>query len=644
MSRKLVNKIFIWLFIVLCVIPGLGMLIFGESGALSNEIQTPKPELRNADGSFNLNVLQDISDYIADRFVLRPQFITAWAKLNSTFLHTSTEDQVLLGNNGWLYYNDSLDDYMGKGLSEEELELAAKRLAEIQKAVESKGMRFVFTIAPNKNSLYPENMPAYIANAHENSNAARLETYLDKYGVNYANLFKLFDREDVMYYATDSHWNAEGAAHAADYILKSVGIDTEYSYGPFSIDGIHTGDLYEMLYPAARGSESQVVYSGEMKHWCLNDTNNGNAMRIEAVNPEKKGNLFCWRDSFGIELYPYLAESFGYSEFSRKSAYNLEDLADNDYDVVIIELVERNIGDLLKTSADEDRQSTSVGHNSASTAELYITAKALEGEQVSRLYEAVGEPERYDYAPSCMGSGEDGELHYNGFVVYTYRTEAYEEIIDVESESHRPEYTAPSLSYSNEKPDVQLIDDCFYFVGPELHCVDENGEEVKDGSAFGLDFDSEGAETCGDPELDAYVRQVISEQTDPDTMSREEMLKILYRYVVKNFTYRRRNLYDFGATGWVNDEAYTMFTTGKGNCYSFASAFCLLARGIGYDAEAYSGTMGPNRRPHAWVEIEFDGEPHIFDAEDDWTSGIHNEIHKYDITPEEAERYKYIHA
>ena len=49
-------------------------------------------------------------------------------------------------------------------------------------------------------------------------------------------------------------------------------------------------------------------------------------------------------------------------------------------------------------------------------------AKALEGEGVEALLEAVGEPvSREDYAPSCLGDGEDGLWHYADFDVYTYR-------------------------------------------------------------------------------------------------------------------------------------------------------------------------------------------------------------------------------
>ena len=52
---------------------------------------------------------------------------------------------------------------------------------------------------------------------------------------------------------------------------------------------------------------------------------------------------------------------------------------------------------------------------------LLETAKTFEGADVNELIAAIGEPESSDYAPSCLGEGEDGNLYYEGFTVYTYR-------------------------------------------------------------------------------------------------------------------------------------------------------------------------------------------------------------------------------
>ena len=62
----------------------------------------------------------------------------------------------------------------------------------------------------------------------------------------------------------------------------------------------------------------------------------------------------------------------------------------------------------------------------------YEQAKALIDSPVDKLYSAIGYPVDTMYASSCLGEGEDGELYYDGFTVYTYReNEDNETIYDV---------------------------------------------------------------------------------------------------------------------------------------------------------------------------------------------------------------------
>ena len=58
-------------------------------------------------------------------------------------------------------------------------------------------------------------------------------------------------------------------------------------------------------------------------------------------------------------------------------------------------------------------------------------AQAFIGQSVSSLIAAIGQPLSRSYAPSCLGDGEDGELIYNGFTVYTYREGDTETVLDV---------------------------------------------------------------------------------------------------------------------------------------------------------------------------------------------------------------------
>ena len=341
MKKNFYSVLYLTLALLMCLIPSLGMLVFGESAAAANEILAERPQWNTPEGGLNRHVLNDVTDYLADRFALRQEMVTLWARLNSALLGSSTEDQVVLGRDGWLYYAPTLADYTGSSLEDAELESIARHLAAIRQEAESRGAQFLFTVAPNKNSLHPEAMPAAYPNRHEAGNMARLLPYLEAYGIPYVDLFD----PAIPYYRTDSHWTAQGAAMAADRLLAAAGRESAYTQGGFRAgETQHLGDLYEMLYPAGKGAEPEVLYTGTLRFEHLNAARGGNALSIRTEG-SGDGSLYCWRDSFGIALYPYLADAFHSAAFSRSTDYTLPE---GDYDLVILEIVERNLPTLIQ--------------------------------------------------------------------------------------------------------------------------------------------------------------------------------------------------------------------------------------------------------------------------------------------------------
>ena len=373
MKNSLSDTIYIVLCLAVLLIPLGGMLIFGEAQPAANEVLASRPALRTADGGFNTEVLSDTQDYIADRFFLPQECATAWAGLNAALLRTSVEEKVILGSDGWLYYGETAGDYMGLGLSDAQLTAAARNLALMQEYVRGRGAQFVFTIAPNKNSIYPEHMPAYIPAGSGTSNRERLPALLEAAGVNYVDLFaplrefdgviqpgvgppfNAADIEDSLYYHTDSHWTNHGAALAADTLLRSLGCESDWCNAAFLATSGHSGDLYHMLYPTGSKRDRESVYAvlegntahgPAFAHTTDGDPNFGDAINIR-THAEAQGALLCFRDSFGRALYPYLADSFAEALFTRQSAYDLTRMDEINADTVIIELVERNIKNLI---------------------------------------------------------------------------------------------------------------------------------------------------------------------------------------------------------------------------------------------------------------------------------------------------------
>ena len=78
---------------------------------------------------------------------------------------------------------------------------------------------------------------------------------------------------------------------------------------------------------------------------------------------------------------------------------------------------EKNEDANIKPSETET-QSTETQTN---TEDLKALAESCIDKSVQELYALVGEPDSSEYVPSCLGSGEDGNLYYADFTVYTYR-------------------------------------------------------------------------------------------------------------------------------------------------------------------------------------------------------------------------------
>ena len=73
--------------------------------------------------------------------------------------------------------------------------------------------------------------------------------------------------------------------------------------------------------------------------------------------------------------------------------------------------------------AQQQAQATEKKTGSKADAESY-TGKSLSD------YEAqYGQPSSSSYSSSCLGDGQDGEHHYDGYTVYTYKDENGEEKI-----------------------------------------------------------------------------------------------------------------------------------------------------------------------------------------------------------------------
>ena len=148
----------------------------------------------------------------------------------------------------------------------------------------------------------------------------------------------------------------------------------------------------------------------------------------------------------------------------------------------------------------------------------------------------------------------------------------------------------------------------------KLYYIETGGGILRNAEQDGFTFGADGVYTSGDATLDGYVVDVLGTiaREHPDA-ERIDLLRAAYEYARDSFTYFRKPAKVFGETGWQIESAVNMMSTLRGNCYDYAAVFWALARGLGYDARAYSGQI--SGAPHGWVEITIDGTEYMFDPE-----------------------------
>ena len=253
----------------------------------------------------------------------------------------------------------------------------------MQETLNKKGVHFRFTVAPNKNSLYGENMPYYDS----------LKVSSDK---NLVNLQKYLRQEQVSY-----------------------------------------GDLYEMLYPLAMTPEEEVYYDRQTTFAYVGEVVSNFDPKITTVNPVKEGSLVMFRDSFGNALLPFMADAYSSAYFSRGVPYQMSEVDEKNADTVIVERAERFLPEMAQLPpimegpecqvnvTEEDTVPAGAG---AVQCEIQGNLEKITGcieekylDTDSRIYIRLNHNKIYEAFPMDV-STEDGKTDSSGFCLYLDRS------------------------------------------------------------------------------------------------------------------------------------------------------------------------------------------------------------------------------
>ena len=355
---KTAKIIFISLIGAICLAPFICMLFVKNDVNSEKRTLAPVPKLVSEEG-LNVNYLPELGAYFEDHYAFRSQLVAANSKLQADVFGTSPVDTIVKGTDGWLYYTDSLADYQQTDvMSDREAFALAYNMKLVQESLAERGIEFLYTVAPNKNSLYAENMPYYYKPVTGNGkNIDAVKTNLVELGVNYADLFEAFKEDGrILYRLQDSHWNGEGAVLAYNVILDRLG-KTHDAHENAVRKNVKTatGDLATSLYGVWAENEWDTVVDVARNYINTNQAESweANTVLTEALGAD--GSLLMFRDSFGNTLSPLLADVFGKGAFSKASIYQLDSYVEMyKPDTVIFEIVERNMANASRFSPQNE--------------------------------------------------------------------------------------------------------------------------------------------------------------------------------------------------------------------------------------------------------------------------------------------------
>jgi alginate O-acetyltransferase complex protein AlgJ len=336
---------------------------FASTSKLSNQENrsiAPIPTLRS---------IQDLREFpgafekfVSDRFAYRLPLIAARSWISYNLLHASTNSKVVIGKRNWLFYNDDntgLAQRNSTEMSTQELEAWANELQARQDFLQSHGIKYLFVIAPEKGSIYPELMPdSWVRRAgwsriEQLQNYLRLHTTVDFVDAK-SILMNAKLRGDTVYLPRDTHWNPYGAFLVSqeifEHLNRSFPAVRPLEPHQFRLErGFLPADLAKMLGLGDQLHDDCFVIVPAQARAVIIDpprlglpqiSRLGKSFEVTTNDPALPKALVL-RDSFCGFLAPFLSEHFSCTEYHWTNVFDTKSILREHPDVVVNEVAER---------------------------------------------------------------------------------------------------------------------------------------------------------------------------------------------------------------------------------------------------------------------------------------------------------------
>ncbi|WP_410770732.1 alginate O-acetyltransferase AlgX-related protein [Fontibacillus sp. BL9] len=222
-------------FIVLCIftllVPSLSNMFPIRNVALSGvENGAQKPEF-SLSGFYENTYQKQMEQYLNNNYKLRPYLVKSYNQMIYSLYNKSAIRDIEVGMGQTLYGRDYINDLFTNEASQwNEINASTEKLKKIQELMKQKGKSVLFVVAPNKASLYPENLPQKYNLAPAFSEKRLYNQFIESFKENKVDFI---DSSEIMENKKDQfessffskggvHWNELGASVVLLEIFKKA--------------------------------------------------------------------------------------------------------------------------------------------------------------------------------------------------------------------------------------------------------------------------------------------------------------------------------------------------------------------------------------------------------------------------------------
>lgn len=224
------RKVLIIFFLLFIISIPIGLLTgIGSSVELTEKRSpAPFPELSLA-RAIDKDLYSQLDKYFSDSFVFRAPLVKAKNWIDFFIFKSSPSKRVHVGRDGWLFYTKTLNGYLKNSCEHrEDARKVAWTLHVIERRLAKKGQLFLFVIAPNKATIYPEYVG--LTRPKQDCNRSDYDLLLEAFNEfpvrGFIRLDKLFidakKEGGPLYHKTDTHWNLKGERIAIKEIVRYI--------------------------------------------------------------------------------------------------------------------------------------------------------------------------------------------------------------------------------------------------------------------------------------------------------------------------------------------------------------------------------------------------------------------------------------